>query len=127
MRLPLTATELVRPSLAAPPPAMPAMRPSIPSNLTCVFSFVLTSAWSAGAKMATAISPLNILRDMTVLPPAKFKKAILVQRRPDEKEGDGGRRRIAPHSGGGDWSTDESKASDHRGTGTHRTVQSGDR
>src|SRR5215213_8752353 len=75
MRLPLTATELVSPSFAAPPPAMPAMRPIMPSSLTCVFSVVFTSACSAGAKNAAATTPAhNIFRDMFSPPSHEIRR-----------------------------------------------------
>ena len=47
LRSPLTAWVATTPSLAALPPNIPTIRPSMPSNLTWVLSRVLTSA-SAG-------------------------------------------------------------------------------
>ena len=62
LRLPLTATVETMPSLAALPPNMFNIRPSMPSNLIWVFSRVLTSARagpasaSSGSAMAHEIS-----------------------------------------------------------------------
>src|SRR5262245_36955892 len=111
IRLPLTAIELVAPSLPAAPPPMAAMRPSMPSIFICDFCVVLTSAWTAVAKANAANNPpvtnaerenfldITVLPRKTPRPRARGRKtAILVQhRRPDETEGTDGCEHVAPH------------------------------
>src|SRR5450759_1976514 len=56
LRSPFTDTVLTTPSLVACPPNIPIIRPSIPSNWTCDFSVVFTSAPAAAAVTS---SPVN--------------------------------------------------------------------
>ena len=54
LRFPFTAVVDSMPSLAALPPNIPTMRPSMPSNLICDFSRVFTSACAGPADNATS-------------------------------------------------------------------------
>src|SRR5574338_962948 len=80
LRLPFTATFVTIPSLAALPPNMFIMRPSMPSNLTRPFSWVLTSARIDGPRVRHAPSATTSATEKRFMQPTSGERFSLTQR-----------------------------------------------